>query len=117
MKISDKYIDKIIDACENGKKFTFTIYDKKYRHEISPSGSGIKLCSIDPSQFNNKVELVIQEMGRIREEQKKANKEYIIKPKVMSEPKIIYGNVFERYGIKVIYDIDIWLSPDGGKCT
>lgn len=69
--------EKIEQSCLKGKKYSFTVYNKKYRYEISPSGSGIKTITIDTNNFDKNPELVFKEVLDIRYKNRLSNRSYI----------------------------------------
>jgi hypothetical protein len=70
-------MDRIIAACNsNRKSFTFTAYDKEWKHEHSRNGNGIRSFIIDLESFDRDPEQVKQEILKIRQTLSLKNRNY-----------------------------------------
>lgn len=134
--LSDGFMKRIKLHCENGKPFRFNIYDKQYKFEISPSGSGIRSITILPKDFDSDSIKIAEEVIRIRKEIRKKNKLYVIgdtmkdtyiqevlnklpgvEPvvEIMNHPEKIIAKGLAKYGIPQMDDIKLYLPKTGAS--
>ena len=139
---SEPFKERIRLACEKDQRFRFTIYDKQFKFERSPSGSGVRTVILKPVDFNNDPILLSNEVLRLRKEQGRKNRLYkigsekrksvkmhnikmedIIASEINDSPlnnESIIVAVEElkglaKYGIKQLSDIDIYMPKTGAS--